>query len=188
MKAKNLGIFSAIFVYICCIGPLVLILLGLGTLGMGVVIGKYRWWFAEGGVLLIILAWRYYFKEKKSCNLNACQAENKKATQITLIVATIIVVFFVGSNLYVYLGKSNNTAPLLSSVNLESVVIPVEGMTCFTCEIMVSSSLKKINGVVKATASAKEGKAKVTYNPSKTNIKQLIEAINRTGYKASMPK
>lgn len=101
MKAKNLGIFSAFFASICCLGPLILVLVGLGGLGLGAVIGKYHWWFLGGGILLLIIAWRYYFKEKKSCELKSCQMENKHLTQIRLTIATLVVVFFVGLNLYV---------------------------------------------------------------------------------------
>lgn len=188
MKAKNLGIFSAIFASICCVGPLLLILLGLGTLGIGVVIGRYHWWFVGCGVFLISVAWKYYFKEKRACDLKACQMENKRITLITLVIATLIVTFFVGLNLYTYLGKSSEVRPISSLANLRYIEIPVEGMTCFTCELTVSTALKKIDGVIEATASAKEKKAKVRFDPTRTNIERLIETINKTGYKASLPK
>ncbi|MEW6008221.1 MAG: cation transporter [Candidatus Omnitrophota bacterium] len=187
MKAKNLGIFSAIFASICCVGPLLLVMVGLGSLGIGAVIGKYHWWFVGAGVLLIIIAWKYYFKERRACNLKGCQMENKQATLITLIVATIIVAFFVGLNLYTYTAKPSSIIPKTSVANLESIIIPVKGMTCLTCELTVSSSLKKVDGVIEATASAKEGKVKVAFDPKKTNLNKLIEAVNKTGYKASAP-
>lgn len=186
MKAKNLGIFSAILASVCCLGPLILVLVGLGSLGIGVAIGRYHWWFLGVGVLLIIITWRFYFKEKKSCDLKACQMENKKATLIILIAATLVVAFFVGLNFYTYIGKSSSITPSFSKENLESVVIPVEGMTCFTCEVAVSSALKKIDGVISSKASAKEGIVKINYDPSRTNMNQLVAIINKTGYKAKL--
>lgn len=188
MRVKNIGIFSAIFVSVCCVGPLLLILLGLGTLGIGAIIGKYHWWFLDVSILLIIIAWRYYFKEKRSCDLKGYQMENKKQTQVFLLIATIIVAFFVGLNSYAYFGKADNIISASALANLEYIEIPVEGMTCVTCELTVSSSLKKINGVVEAKAFVREKKAKVKYDPTKTNINKLIEAINKTGYKASWPR
>jgi len=202
MKAKNLGIFSAIFASICCIGPLILVLVGLGGLGLGAVIGKYHWWFLGGGVLLVSIAWRYYFKEKKTCELKACQMQNKtlplegrgrsipldkRTTQFILTLATLIVVFFIGLNLYTYSGKSSEITKTTVIADSKTIVIPVEGMTCLTCEITVRSAIKKVEGVISASASAKEKSAKVTYDPAKTNIEQLVEAINKTGYKASTP-
>lgn len=106
MKAKNIGIFASIFASICCIVPLVLILLGLGTLGIGAIIGKYHRHFLGVGVLLILVAWWYYFKEKMSCKLKGCQMENKTKTLVILIIATLIIAFFVALNLYTYIGKS----------------------------------------------------------------------------------
>ena len=70
-------------------------------------------------------------------------------------------------------------------VNTKTIVIPVEGMTCLTCEITVTQALRKVEGVIGASASAKEKSAKVTYDSNKTNVHKLVEAINRTGYKAS---
>lgn len=188
MKAKNLGIFASIFVSICCVGPLILVLIGLGSLGIGTAVGKYHWWFLGGGVLLITIAWRFYFKEKRSCELKSCQMENKRLTQIILSLATVIVVFFAGLNLYTYLGKSTEKTPATLIAGSKEVIMPVEGMTCFTCEVTVTQALKRVDGVISASASAKEKIARVTYNPDKTDISQLIEAINKTGYKASLPE
>jgi len=185
MKAKNLGIFSALFASICCIGPLILVLVGLGSLGIGAFIGKYHWLFLGGGVLVIILAWSYYFKEKRTCDLKACQMENKRKTQIILTLATLIVIFFVGLNFYTYLGKSTEITKTTIIASTKTIVIPVEGMTCLTCEITVTQALRKVEGVIGASASAKEKSAKVTYDSNKTNVHKLVEAINRTGYKAS---
>ncbi|MBI2447654.1 MAG: cation transporter [Candidatus Omnitrophica bacterium] len=188
MKAKDLGIFSAIFASICCLGPLILVLVGLGSLGIGAAIGKYHWWFLGGGILLLITAWSYYFKEKKSCDLKHCQMENKRLTQIILVVATLVVLFFIGLNLYAYLGKPKDINKAAMVKNEETVIIPVEGMTCFTCEVTVTSAIKRLDGVVSASASVSEKAANVIYDPNKTDINRLIEAINKTGYKASMPR
>lgn len=182
------SILSAIFASICCIGPFILFLIGLGSLGLGAVIGKYHWWFLGAGILLIIIAWRYYFREKKGCELKSCQMENKLLTQIILTLATLVVTFFAGLNLYTYFGKSPEITRIDSITNIETVVIPVEGMSCFSCEVTVAQALKKMEGVVGASASAKEKTVKVIYDPNKTHINNLIEAINKIGYKAKLPK
>lgn len=187
MRVEKIGIFSVILASICCVGPLILVLIGLGSLGIGAMIGKYHWWFLAGAVLLIVVAWGAYFKEKKACDLRICKMENKQTTQIILIIVTLIVAVFAGLNLYTYLGKSTDTTKTSAIVNRETVIIPVEGMSCFTCEVTVISALKKVDGVVDASASAKEKSAKVIYDSDKTNINNLVEAINKTGYKASPP-
>ena len=159
------GILSTIIASMCCIGPLILVLLGLGSLGLGTAMGKYHWVFLMGGVLLILFSWRTYFREKKRCNSKECRMENKKTTLITLIIATIIILSFMGLNLYTYTcGFANLNVPV---AGMETIVIPVEGMTCFTCEITLSSTLKKIDGVVAARASAKNRNIEVVYDSKK---------------------
>lgn len=187
MKAKNLGIFSALFASACCAGPLILVFLGLGSLGIGAALSRYHYIFLSGGSILLILAWSYYLKELKRCRANNCELENKRRTLLTLILATIIVGSFATLNLYSHIREGSRFISSARS-DLKTVVIPVEGMTCFSCEIAVSSALKEVDGVTKAEASVRDQSARVVYDPSKVNIKELVEAINKTGYKAAMPK
>lgn len=97
MKSGILGVVSAVFASVCCVGPLLLALIGLG---MGAVIGRYHWLFLGIGVLLIVIAWIYYFKERK------VSMRNKRLTQVVLIIATIVVTFFVMWSIYPYISKS----------------------------------------------------------------------------------
>src|SRR3989338_3584349 len=102
MKAKGLGILSALPASICCLGPLLLILIGLGGLGFGAIIGKYHWYFILGSALLLAFAWRRYFKEKNSCESARCEMEGKKMTRNILLLASAVVLTFVGLNVYTY--------------------------------------------------------------------------------------
>lgn len=190
MKASKLGILSALIASACCVGPLLLILLGLGSLGIGAAIGKYHWYFILAAFALIGFAWRSYLKEKKTCNLKGCQMENKRITLIILILSTFIVVIFVGLNFYTYAIQKDYMEEKAEGELIETkmVIIPVDGMTCFACEVAVSTALKKVDGVVSAVASAKKKIVSVRYNPNKTNITQLIAKINESGYRASLPK
>lgn len=103
MKSTKLGILSAVIASICCIGPLLLILLGLGSLGIGAAIGRYHWYFIAVALMLLIIAWKGYLKEKKTCNLKGCQMENKRMILVTLIISTLVVAVFMGFNLYTYI-------------------------------------------------------------------------------------
>jgi mercuric ion transport protein len=90
MRAIRIGVLSAIVASICCIGPLILIALGLGSLGLGAIISKYHGLFLSAGMLLILFSWIRYFNEKKRCNIKKCQMENKRVTLIVLIISTTI--------------------------------------------------------------------------------------------------
>ncbi len=185
MKAKGFGILSALTASVCCLGPLFLILIGLGGLGFGAIIGKYHWYFIAGAAVLLGLAWKNYFAEKKTCESKQCTMDGKKMTRNILLLASAVVLTFAGLNVYTYARAG--AAGELSQSGVQ-VSIPVEGMTCFTCEMTVQSAVKKLPGVTQVKASAKEGKAIVSYDPAKTSLGQIIHAINQTGYKADKPK
>jgi len=184
MKAKNLGILSALTASVCCLGPLVLILIGLGGLGLGAILGKYHWYFIIGAAVLLSIAWRSYFKEKRTCESNRCEMEGKKMTRNVLVLASAVVLTFAGLNFYTY--ARGNAKELTAPAGVQ-ITIPVEGMTCFTCEIAVQSAVKKLPGVNQVKASAKNGTAMVSYDPAKSSLDDIVKAINETGYKATRP-
>lgn len=69
----------------------------------------------------------------------------------------------------------------------ERVVIPVSGMTCGGCETAIKIALKRVHGVVAAEADHEKGTATVIYEKDKITVEKLVEAINNTGFKASLP-
>jgi copper chaperone CopZ len=191
MKAGPLGILSAITASVCCLGPVVLVLAGLGSLGFGALIGRYHWWFIVAAIVLLTVAWRSYLKEARRCKAVSCEMVGGKRTRTALLVASVVVTVFVGLNLYTYASQQRSTRQATAgptSGQLVSVMIPVEGMTCFTCELTVESSLKRLSGVQSAEAKANEGVAYVRYDPARVSLNDLLTAINKTGYHATSPR
>lgn len=185
MKAKGLGILSALTASICCLGPLLLIVLGLGGLEFGALLGKYHWYFIPAAGLLLGFGWYGYFKEKKSCESAHCRMQGKNMTRNILTIATLVVMTFTALNVYTYANGVSKESLSNSGVQIS---IPVKGMSCFTCEITVQQALKKLPGIVDVKASAKDGVVLVSYNPQKTSLNQIIETIDKTGYKAEKPE
>lgn len=68
------------------------------------------------------------------------------------------------------------------------VVIPVEGMTCGGCAVAIKMAVRKLDGVVDAEADHKKGTATVIYEKDTVTVEKIVEAINKTGFKASLPK
>ncbi len=68
---------------------------------------------------------------------------------------------------------------------LETVVLDVDNMTCRLCPITVRRALRKVDGVVKVKAKY-EGKgvgwARVTFDPSRARIEDLIQATAKAGF------
>ena len=189
MKAKQAGIFSVLLASICCLGPLLLIALGLGA--GAAVISRYHWLFIAAAIVVLALAWTKYFREKTTCDCERNTMQGRRRGAVTLLIATAIVLGFIGMNTGRYLFASTPASaqaqpPLASGIN--RMVIPVEGMTCATCEVGVRYALKSVNGVESARVSAAAKTATVDYDPAKTNPEQLVAAINATGYRATLPR
>jgi len=62
--------------------------------------------------------------------------------------------------------------------------IKVSGMTCGACAVSVQKSLKNTKGVKQAGVDVETGLVTVVYDDSQVNERQLLESINRTGFKA----
>lgn len=187
LKSGKLGILSATLASACCGLPLLLIALGLGGLGFGAAVGKYHWYLTGGGILVLILAWGVFLREKRKLYALGSEIRGEKTTKGILAAATLAVLFFAGLNLYSALGGKEISNQDTQVTNFSSIVLPVEGMTCFACEASVEGALEGLPGVDSAKASAKSKNVLVEYQPGRVTFDQMVEAISRTGYKANLP-
>ncbi len=188
MKAKQAGTLSAILASACCIGPLLLVAIGVGS--GAVWIGRYHWFFLIGGIAVLIWAWAKYLREKTLCDCEQRPMDERRSGMFTLVLASVIVFGFAGLNVsrYVLASAPASAQTQTQAANgLNRVVIPVEGMSCATCEIPVRHALRRIDGVKSTHVSAATRSATVDYEAAKTNPEQLVAAINSTGYRASLP-
>jgi copper chaperone CopZ len=187
-ESKQAGVLSAFLASICCVGPLLLIAVGLGA--GAAVIGRYRWLFLFGGGALLAWAWAKYLHEKHICDCERKPIEGRRSAMFTLFAATLIVLGFAGLDVSRYVFASE-TVPAQAQTKLANgfkrIVIPVEGMSCATCEIGIRYALKSVNGVESARVSAAAKTATVEYDPAKTNPERLVARINSTGYRATLP-
>ena len=69
---------------------------------------------------------------------------------------------------------------------LKTVSFDVPGMTCVTCPYTVKKTLQKIDGVTDAESSFKTMSATATFNPDKTSIDAMLEALKNQGYPSTV--
>jgi mercuric ion transport protein len=187
MKPVKLGMLSALTASVCCLGPLLLALIGLGSLGFGAFISRHHWWFITAAMVLLTFAWRNYLREVRRCRTEACEMAQGKVTRSALLLASVVVTTFLVINVYTYAcqhGTRTEPRTLSLGTALTSVIIPVKGMTCFSCELTVESSLKHLPGVQQVDAKATEQAAHVRYDPAQIEVNALVAAINRSGFQA----
>ena len=189
MKAKQAGILSTILAATCCIGPLLLVAVGMGS--GAVLVGRYHWFLLLGGIAVLTWAWAKYLREKALCDCEHKPMEGRRTGMITLLIATVLVLSFAGLDVSRYVTAS---APVPTqketelSNGLHRMVVSVEGLSCVTCEIPVRHALRKVDGVKSVEVSAATKTATVDYDPAKTDPEHLVAAINSTGYHASLPR
>ena len=108
-------------------------------------------------------------------------------TGITKLIGTIAV----GAAVALSASYSTNASaqtPAEKTNSPQTVALTVEGMTCASCTVAVRTALKKLDGVKDAKVSVSEKRALVEYEPTKVTPQQMVDAVNRLGYRASLPK
>jgi len=130
----------------------------------------------------------------KSCNVNMktgkCEVEfNDKQTSAANLLTAVDKCGFKASLANVETlepaqkatsGKSKEEAMT------QKAVLNVSGMTCDGCASQVKSALTKVNGVKDCNVNWKEGKAEVEFSGDPSNAGDLVKAVNKTGFKASL--
>jgi mercuric ion transport protein len=201
MKKENVvlggGMVAALAASLCCVGPVLFALLGLGAFGASALFLSLRPYLLAVAVLILAFGfYRAYFR-REACALGEACATNtgSKASRLVLWVAALGVLAFALSPYYVghiaaAFTRNTQSAPAVaSSVStqasaLETATIEVTGMDCQSCEMPVKAALNKTPGVRSAEVSYERGNAQINYDPQQTDMNQIKRAIDSTGYKA----
>src|SRR5439155_10920573 len=92
MKERPLAVASigaAIVASLCCIGPLVAVLLGLGTFGAAAFFEHFRPYFLGVTALLLAGAWYLAYRKNAACTDGFCPPESPvRHTRLLLWIAT----------------------------------------------------------------------------------------------------
>lgn len=193
MTASSASILSAILTSACCLPALTLLAFSLGSVSLGATLARYHWWFLGAGSILLVYSYVLYFREGRACSTGGgCARPHKRLTTISLAVGTVVVLGLAGNSVLPMFFRGESVPPARAVVaEASSVVttIPVEGMTCFSCELHVKKVLGEVAGVKEATPSATAGTVQVVYDPARVVPRALVNAINsKTGYKATVPE
>lgn len=183
MKEKRLAVggaaIAAIAASLCCVGPVVFAVLGLGAFGAASLFEAARPYLLSGAGLLLAVGfyWTSFRRGTACAPGEACAT--KPASRIGragLWIASIAVLAFALAPYYIgHLASALPrrqplaTAPSAlpsdqnasSQANLETVVLTVDGMSCSACEIPIKDALARTPGVSTADLSYKRGDARI---------------------------
>jgi hypothetical protein len=76
---------------LCCLLPLTIIVLGLGSGAFMATTMQYRWLLVPAGIIGIVAGFVLYVRERRRCDALACRMAGSRITLALLIVASVIV-------------------------------------------------------------------------------------------------
>lgn len=99
------------------------------------------------------------------------------------------VYFFCSKNCHdKFLGKEDREPEAQAEPRATSkAAITITGMHCSSCVLTIEDALKKIPGVASARVNFTTEKAYVDYDPAKVTLKELSQAVVKTGYQPIVP-
>jgi hypothetical protein len=96
MKLGSLGASAAALAgaglsSLCCLLPLTVIVLGLGSGAFMAVTMQYRGILIPVGVLGVLAGFALYIRERRRCDALACRVAGGRTTLVLLVLATLVV-------------------------------------------------------------------------------------------------
>lgn len=193
MKDRSLlagSLVAGMLASACCIGPLVLGVLGVSSLGFAAALAPLRPWFL--GLTALLLALGFYLayrpQRARACAPGqACEKPSgRKKQRIVLWLVTTVAVA-----LATYPGWGARLSAAHASVStpqpeITVVVIDIEGMSCTACAGGIQRELLRVPGAVRAEVSFEERRAKITLSAAHPRVEPLIAAIEKAGYRGKV--
>ncbi|MFH1399156.1 MAG: sulfite exporter TauE/SafE family protein [Candidatus Woesearchaeota archaeon] len=65
---------------------------------------------------------------------------------------------------------------------METTKFKIEGMHCTSCEKLIEDTVQKMEGVSSVKVDYTQETAEVTFDKSKTNLKRILKAVEKSGY------
>ncbi len=197
---EKVGIFGAIgaavVASICCIGTVVLAGLGIGAVTAAQQFAPLRPYFLALTAIFLGLGFYFAYRKPKQaapCDGQVCETPRAARWGRPLLWIAAVVVLALVTFPYYYaplraaLDKPRQSPAARSApAQLSTVELKVSGMTCEGCAVGVRNALLETPGVASASVDFKAGRATVQYDPSKASTTQLIEAVSKAGFKATL--
>lgn len=200
MKVEKLTMFGAVFAAfaasLCCILPLVFVVLGVGVFGAAAAFETARPYLLGMAVLLLAFGfYRAYFRREEACAPGEqCAAKPiNRASRIGLWLASIAIVAFALAPYYTGTIARNVMTPNPSALTTDAPAaaiaqakFKITGMTCGGCADTIKAALEKTAGVRRAEVSYERGEAIVDYDSKAITPEKIRDVINSTGFQAEV--
>ena len=100
LKAGIVSVSAALIASLCCLLPLAVVSLGLGSGAFMLVTMRYKSVFIPTGIIGVSAGYLLYFRERRRCNRLGCTFVGRKSNIALLIIATVIVGAAIGLDIF----------------------------------------------------------------------------------------
>lgn len=188
MNNKAVGIaalISAGLASVCCIGPVIVTGLGLGSLGLAVGLTHYRPLFlALTGIILAVGFYLAYRKRSIPCADGSCEMRSGSRTMKAALwfVAVLAAAMATFPNWSAWiLARKPGVAP----AGFQTISLKVSGMDCAACTVAIQKSVEKVPGVHSASVDFDSQRATVITD-GQADPRAVLKAVAVAGYKAEI--
>ncbi|MFZ6011670.1 MAG: mercuric transport protein MerTP [Bacteroidota bacterium] len=192
MKGNSIlsgGLLAALLSSLCCITPVLAMIAGTGSIA-----ASFSWLEPVrpylAGVTIAVLGFAWYQKlfPKNNSQECACETDVKASFWKTKTFLGIITVFAFAMLAFphyahVFYPHNEKQVVFVKQADIRKGEFNISGMTCQGCAEHVMHEVNKLAGVLKSDASYEKGNAVVEYDGSKITTSEIVDAINKTGYK-----
>jgi mercuric ion transport protein len=151
------ALLTALGASLCCIGPILALVFGIGAFGAATVFASARPYLLAAAVLALAFGfYRDYFRREACAPGEACATKPaSRATRLSLWIASVAVLIFALSPYYVgtlarQLSANKEAAGAESTATVQPVTaretFKVSGMTCAGCETTIKLALEQTPG------------------------------------------
>ena len=184
------SLFTGLLASACCIGPLLLGAVGLGSLGFAAALAPLRPWLL--GLTAALLATGFYHAYRPQRG-EACAADgacarpaSRRGTRVLWwVVAALALGLATFPNWSPGLARAR--APRAAAVPASAIVtLDIRGMTCPACAGEIEGELRQVPGVVSARVDYPHARAAVRVAASKPDAEPLLAAVEKAGYQAKV--
>jgi len=183
------SIVAAILAAACCLGPLLLLGLGLSAAAASW-FAPLRPYFLAASIVLLAVAFYLAYRRPRSAGNDASCCElpdSARRTRLGLWIAAAVVALFAFFPLYgarLLTPHSAGKAP--APAPLAEAHLHIDGMDCAACAAIIQQKLLATAGVASAEVHFPAGDAIVRYSPDRVHAPDLVKAVNAVGYRATV--
>lgn len=177
------GLLSALAASLCCIGPLLAVVLGVGGFAASSWFAQWRRYFLVASFGMLALAW-YLTYRRSSAEGAACAPGAGKTAKIFLWVVTALAI---PAALFPSLISASNSqgGAVVSGGNAE-LHVRIPAMDCAACAKGIEATLGRAPGVTHAVVDYGTKEAAIAFDPKATTAARILATIDQTGFKAEL--